>query len=583
MGDIQTTVKNLHPLEVKIILYYKQGEELTVDRVESDLGLKSGNGNQALSWLAGKGIVTELRRETKSFFELTELGREWKEKGTPEERMIEYVRIKPGQRLPEIAAALGLDNKDVGSAFGTLSKLNVLAMDAAKGVVMSLPENELLNGRPAKGKAAEHFAVIRGLLEKAAAVSGGLLDHDSLSETERLAMGGPAGSGLAKKRAAAGVPFREIDRELVVFGFTGGAAESAEGGRDVLAAALAAAGITGEETGALTPEMLADGSWREKAFRSYNVRVPPTRLIPGRTNPYVKFLEDVKDKLASLGFEEFDGPLVETEFWNSDALFMPQFHSARDIHDVYRVAGTEGAAVGGGTNTGASGGAAVSGATATDSGAVSAKNIAARAGHIEEPWLSNVAAAHESGGATGSRGWGYSFDREFTRALILRSQGTVLSAKTLPHAKIPGKYFGIVRCFRYDKVDATHLPDFYQTEGIVLGEDVNLKTLLGMLEMFALEVAGAKEVKYVPGYFPFTEPSVEVHIKHPVLGWFELGGSGIFRPEVTESLGVHVPVAAWGIGIDRMALMALGLNDLRELFSYDIENVRLRRTKEAVL
>jgi phenylalanyl-tRNA synthetase alpha chain len=130
-------------------------------------------------------------------------------------------------------------------------------------------------------------------------------------------------------------------------------------------------------------------------------------------------------------------------------------------------------------------------------------------------------------------------------------------------------------------VDATHLSDFYQTEGIVLGEEVNLRTLLGFLEMFALEVAGAREVKYVPGYFPFTEPSVEVHIKHPVLGWFELGGSGIFRPEVTASLGVHVPVAAWGIGIDRMALMALGLNDLRELFSYDIENVRLRRERRA--
>ncbi|MDR2078837.1 MAG: phenylalanine--tRNA ligase subunit alpha, partial [Treponema sp.] len=273
-----------------------------------------------------------------------------------------------------------------------------------------------------------------------------------------------------------------------------------------------------------------------------NVKVPLARLIVGRTNPYAQFLEDVKDKLSSLGFEEFDGPLVETEFWNSDALFMPQFHSARDIHDVYHIAEPE------------------------------------KAKAIEEPWLSNVAAAHENGGKTGSRGWNYAFDKEFTRRLILRSQGTVLSAKTLPKAKVPGKYFGIVRCFRYDRVDATHLSDFYQTEGIVLGEDVNLKTLLGMLDMFAREVAGAKEVKYVPGYFPFTEPSVEVHIKHPVLGWFELGGSGIFRPEVTASLGVTVPVAAWGIGIDRMALMALGLNDLRELFSYDIENVRLRRT-----
>ena len=112
-----------------------------------------------------------------------------------------------------------------------------------------------------------------------------------------------------------------------------------------------------------------------------------------------------------------------------------------------------------------------------------------------------------------------------------------------------------------------------------MGEDVNLRTLLGFLEMFAKEIAGATEVKYVPGYFPFTEPSVEVHIKHPVLGWFELGGAGIFRPEVTKAQGVDVPVLAWGMGIDRMALMALGLNDLRELFSENIEEVRLRKAK----
>ena len=107
---------------------------------------------------------------------------------------------------------------------------------------------------------------------------------------------------------------------------------------------------------------------------------------------------------------------------------------------------------------------------------------------------------------------------------------------------------------------------------------MNLKTLLGLLQMFAVEVAGATDVKYVPAYFPFTEPSVEVHIKHPVLGWFELGGSGIFRPEVTRPMGVDVPVLAWGLGIDRMALMSLGLDDLRELFSPDIQAVRRRRS-----
>ncbi|GHV18205.1 phenylalanine--tRNA ligase alpha subunit [Spirochaetia bacterium] len=537
--DIQNTVKNLHPLEVRVVLAYKKGDELSVERVEQDLGFKPGNGNQALSWLAGKGIVSEIRRETGIFFELTDLGREWKEKGSPEERIIELVRItgdgtSPGLRLPDIAQTLALDNKDVGSAFGSLSKLDVLAMDGDKRVTLALPADQLVNGRPVTGEAADHFAVIRGLLDKAAAADGGLLAEAALSVPEKAAI-----AGIAKKRGAADAAFRQADRETVIFGFTRNPDGSA--GVEAVAAALKAAGITGDEIGSLTAEMLGNGSWKGKNFRSYNVHVPPTRLIVGRTNPYAKFLEDVKDKLASLGFEEFDGPLVETEFWNSDALFMPQFHSARDIHDVYHIAEPE------------------------------------HAKSIEEPWLSNVAAAHENGGTTGSRGWSYGFDREFTRRLILRSQGTVLSAKQLPKAKIPGKYFGVVRCFRYDKVDATHLADFYQTDGIVLGEDVNLKTLLGMLEMFAREVAGAREVKYVPGYFPFTEPSIEVHIKHPVLGWFELGGSGIFRPEVTASLGINVPVAAWGLGIDRMALMALGLNDLRELFSYDVENVRLRR------
>ena len=304
---------------------------------------------------------------------------------------------------------------------------------------------------------------------------------------------------------------------------------------------MVASGATGDEIGALTPEMLESGEWKNKRFRSYNIQVPPSRLQVGRRNPYAKYLEEVKDKLVSLGFEEFDGPLVETEFWNGDALFMPQFHSARNIHDVYYI-----------------------------------KNPS-HAKEIEQPWLDQIAAAHENGWTTGSSGWGYKFDRNFTRRLVLRSQGTVLSAKQLPKAKVPGKYFAAVRCFRYDQIDATHGSDFYQTEGIVLGEEVNLRTLFGLLKMFAVEFAGAEDFRFVPGYFPFTEPSIEVHIKHPALGWFELGGSGIFRPEVTKPLGVDVPVLAWGLGIDRMALVQLGVDDMRELFSGDLEKVRARR------
>ena len=507
-------VKNLHPLEVRLLRHVSLGEDITPEAIIDELGYKVGQSNQAFSWLTGKGFVKEKSRSTKVSYELTDFGRKEQEEGLPAERIFRFLRENGPHSLPEIASALSLENSDVGSAYGLLSSKKVLAMDGdkkAQAVADSLPDDVLLQ---------------RALLDKA--VKAGSLDDESLSAEERKAIG-----ALAKKRGAQNSAFRTVDRDLIVYVLT-------EDG-DRAKKALLDANITGEELGVLTPQMIQSGSWKNGTFRPYGINAPTSRLIPGRRNAYSSYLQWVKDKLIALGFEEFDGPLVENEFWNGDALFMPQFHSARDIHDVYYV------------------------------------KDPVHCREIEEPWLSQVARTHEDGWKTGSRGWGYTFDHEFTRRQVLRSQGTVLSAHQLTKAKVPGKYFGVVRCFRYDQVDATHGADFYQTEGIVLGNDVNLRNLLGLLKMFAEEIAGAEEVKYVPGYFPFTEPSIEVHIKHPVLGWFELGGSGIFRPEVTEALGIDVPVLAWGLGIDRMALMHLGLNDLRELFTPDIESVRTRR------
>jgi len=516
--DTPPPARELHPLEIKVLLRFAEKQEITHARLFTELGFNQGQANQAMSWLSAKGFVSERARAARVLYELTDTGREALAKGTAEERILELLEREGPLGLPDIARKLGVEAKDVGSAFGGLSKDGALSMDAEKRASFA--------GRP--GSRPTRLIVIRALVERAAET--GMLDEADLTGGER-----ELASSLAKKRGAAGSLFRLVEREEVTYGVT------PEGAR--AKAVLEAAGATGEEAGALTPEMLKTGSWKGARFRRYNIDVPPTRVLVGRKNPYGAFLERLKDKLASLGFEEFDGPLVETEFWNGDALFMPQFHSARDIHDVYYV------------------------------------KDPTHAREIAQPWLDQVAATHENGWRTGSRGWGYTFDRDFTRRLILRSQGTVLSAKTLPRAKVPGKYFGVVRCFRYDRVDATHLADFYQTEGIVLGEEVNLRTLLGLLKMFAEEVALATEVKYVPGFFPFTEPSVEVHIRHPSLGWFELGGSGIFRPEVTEPLGIKAPVLAWGLGIDRMALTSMGLRDIRELFTNSIEDVRTRRMR----
>ena len=516
--DISNIIKNLHPLEIKVLLKYSDKDELTSEKLIKELDYKEGHANQAFSWLGGKELLKEIGRVAHTYYEITDMGKTLAKDGTVEERVVSLLKDSGAKTLPEIAAALKIENKDIGSAFGQLAKDGVLKMNAEKKAEYTGA------ALPAR------IAVASELLKMAEKSQNGQIDKKDLSKEQQDVI-----ATLAKKRGAVDSPFKIIERETVTYKLVPEAAQ--------VKAALEKAGVTGNEIGEITPKMLASGEWKNGTFRGYNISLQPARIIPGRTNPYVQFLESVKDKLCSLGFQEFDGPLVETEFWNGDALFMPQFHAARDIHDVYRI-----------------------------------KNPT-HAKSIEEPYLSNVARVHENGGDSGSRGWDYKFDREFTRRLILRSQGTVLSAHQLHKAEVPGKYFGIARCFRYDKVDATHLSDFYQTEGIVIGEEVNLRTLLGFLKMFATEIAGATEVKYVPGYFPFTEPSVEVHIKHPVLGWFELGGSGIFRPEVTKAMGIDVPVLARGIGIDRMALMALGLNDLRELFCEDIERVRQRTAK----
>jgi phenylalanyl-tRNA synthetase alpha chain len=307
--------------------------------------------------------------------------------------------------------------------------------------------------------------------------------------------------------------------------------------------------VAGEELTQLTPEMLKDGSWRGKSFRKYHITLKPARVTGGRAHPYRQFLFDVQTKLVSMGFEEMRGPLVDSEFWNMDALYMPQFHPARNIHDVYMAKGL------------------------------------APADDIDPALLERVAVTHERGGPFskrtgigGSTGWRYRFDRARARQPILRSQGTAVSARTLAgRPRVPGKYFSMARCFRYDQVDATHAPDFFQIEGIVLDRATTFRTLLGLLRLFAVELARADEVKFLPAYFPFTEPSVELHVRHPRLGWMELGGAGLFRPEVTTPMGVSVPVIAWGLGLDRMAMVAMGLHDIRDLFATDLEALRALR------
>ena len=132
--------------------------------------------------------------------------------------------------------------------------------------------------------------------------------------------------------------------------------------------------------------------------------------------------------------------------------------------------------------------------------------------------------------------------------------------------------FCLDRNFRVESVDATHHIDFTQCEGILGGEGTNLRDLVGIFRALA-DAIGIRDLQIRPSYFPFTEPSVEGYVKHPRLGWIEVFPGGMFRPEVLRPLGIDVPVAAWGIGVMRLAMVSLGVSDIRELFEDDLERL----------
>ena len=514
--DTTSLLDSLHPLETKVLTVLKNADG---ERSDADLAqateLEPSQVSMAVGWLLTKKLLALETEQITPIVSLSKTGKTYHSAASPPEWIIHS--IQEAQTRSEVLTvkdlqALGqFQPTELSRAIGLLKKDHAIRLVAGGALEKA-------------DSTSPTVEVLRALLKQ---LDKGARPFSTFSPLEQSLI-----RQYSVKRGSTHEPFRiedDIRRTYVL---------TAEG----QAISQLTSTQSSEEVSQLTPEMLKDGSWRNYSFRKYSISLRPPRLAVGRRHPYRAFLDSVKQKLVGMGFQEMRGELVETEFWDMDALYMPQFHPARAIHDVYFV-----------------------------------KNPT-HAKSISEPFISQVADAHENGGATGSKGWRYPYDRDRAKRLILRSQGTAVSARTLANnPEVPGKYFSIARCFRYDQVDATHATDFFQVEGIVLGHEINFRTLLGLLNLFASEMAQAKEIKFLPAYFPFTEPSVELHVRHPKLGWMELGGAGLFRPEVTIPLGVNVPVIAWGLGLDRMAMVALGIHDIRDLFTSDLEAVRNMR------
>jgi len=292
----------------------------------------------------------------------------------------------------------------------------------------------------------------------------------------------------------------------------------------------------------VTPELIVTGKWRNVIFKKFDLKVEPPTVYPYRKHPYMELLDEIREILEVMGFEEMKGPHVELELWNFDALFQAQDHPAREIHDTFFL------------------------------------KYPKWGKFTDKLLMEKIGKTHENGWITGSKGWRYKWDPKRALRLILRTQTTAVSMRTI-YGRGDGEYrcFSLDRVFRPETLDPKHAMEFYQLEGIIVGEKITFKHLLGFFQEFAKRL-GLGKVKIKPGYFPFTEPSVEGFIKHPELGWIEVFPGGMFRPEVLRPLGVEKSnVAAWGIGIDRIAMTILGISDIRDLFSPDLEFLRSRR------
>jgi phenylalanyl-tRNA synthetase alpha chain len=292
----------------------------------------------------------------------------------------------------------------------------------------------------------------------------------------------------------------------------------------------------------LTPDMIKNGQFSKRdgvlymdyhdstyRARPYDVTLAADKTYPGKKHPYQRLIDFMREIMLEMGFVEIKGQIVQSSFWNFDALFQPQDHPAREMQDTFYL----------------------------DSLA-------------DIPNYSRVKEMHESGKGADSLGWGGTWRPEVARQEVLRTHTTGVTIQYLAdHPEPPVKAFGIDRVYRREAIDATHTPEFEQLEGIVMDREVTFSHLLGILKEFYAKM-GFSEVRFRPGYFPYTEPSVEPEVFIDGLGWVELGGAGVFRKEVTAPFGIEHPVLAWGLGVSRVAMLKLGLKDLRLLYQSDL-------------
>jgi phenylalanyl-tRNA synthetase alpha chain len=487
---------SLHPIEKKALFTLKTHESKSPRDIALLSGLDINQVMRSLDWLSSKGLV-EIHETVEEYIQLGGEGLEYEAKGLPERRVAEKLK-KGNMSIDELKGSM--ESKEFSIGIGWLRKKKMATLKDG---------NLSLNKEGRKQTPDEKLLAL---------LKSGKLRRTEISKDLQDWI-----NPLATRKDVIQLE-EKVTRKVTL----------TEKGKEILDKGMELGG----EIGQLTHEMLKTSEWRQKEFRGYEVKAEMASTLPAKLHPLTRMIEEITEIFISMGFKAIDGPLVESNFWNFDALFVPQDHPAREMQDTFYLDRPKNAAL-------------------PDSKVVEA-----------------VSKVHETGGDSHSTGWGYKWKKEVASHTLLRTHTTATTIRELAKKEpLPIKVFSIGRVFRKERISFKHLPEFHQIEGIVVG-DVNFRNLLGILKEFYARM-GFETIRFRPAYFPYTEPSLEVEVFfEKKKGWIELGGAGIFRPEVYQPLGIEHPVLAWGLGLERLAMLRLDLTDIRALYRSDIDWLR---------
>ena len=520
--SLKKLIESLSPNERKILPYLK---EKKISEICKKSNLDKVSVLRALEYLQNKEII-KLHYKKKKIIQIDVNGVLYRKKGLPERRLLNLLNEKRILKLSDAQKQSKLSNDEFKASIGVLKKKALIELKKGK-IIFNANKEEI-----SKKTLEELF------------IEALPLEYDSLSPEQLHSL-----KSLQNRKEIIEIK----EKQMIDIHIT-------DVGDKIINSKITSQNLVEQ----VTQDMLKkDSLWKGKKFRRYDVTSPVPEIFGGKRHFVNQAIDYAREIWTDMGFQEMSGNLIENSFWNFDALFTAQDHPVREMHDTFFIAKSFNQ-----YNIGMS---------KNKRKSKDILNIGEEGELPSKRIIDAVKKSHEKG-VDGSKGWRYDWKDEEARKLVLRTHTTCLSARTLAELKkenLPAKFFAIGKCFRNETVDWSHGFEFNQTEGIVVDKDANFRHLLGYLKQFFKKM-GFEKVRFRPAYFPYTEPSVEIDVFHPEKKvWLELGGAGIFRPEVTiPLLGEHIPVLAWGPGFDRTLMDYYGIKDLRELYKNDLTKLR---------